>query len=84
MELYLSTKAIIKELKACIKSNRAQLDLLRKDYPEWFNSPSAFADIRMSWPEMHSPHDIAGALERLEATMERVLARYESLQVPVD
>lgn len=84
LELYLSTKAFIKELKACVKSNRAQLDLLRKDYPGWFNSPSAFADIRMSWPKIHSPQEIADALARVEARMERVFARFEILQVPED
>ena len=36
LETYLFNKKFIKELKACIKSSRNQLETLRKDYPGWF------------------------------------------------
>lgn len=82
LETYLLTKKYIKELKSCIKSSRSQLDTLREGYSGWFNSPNAFSDIRMTWPKIDSPQEIAEELERLERVMLEVVERFEKIQKP--
>lgn len=82
LETYLFTKKYIKELKACMKFSRNQLDTLRKDYPGWFNSPSAFGDIRLNWPRINTPKEIEEALERMNELVAKALAKFEKLQEP--
>lgn len=84
LETYLFNKKFIKELKACIKWNRDQLETLRKDYPGWFNSSSAFADIRVSWPRIHSPVDMDTIIERMETALAQAVTRFEVLDEPKD
>jgi len=81
---YLATKDFIKKLKNCIKSSRSRLERIRKDYPGWFNSPSAFSDIRLSWPKINSPKEMEEALARMRVLMAQVIAQYEILEEPED
>lgn len=84
LDTYLLNKKFIKELKGCMKYCRGKLDTLRKDYPGWFNSPSAFADIRLQWPNMHTPKEIAAALDRMDALLAKAVAQFELLEEPED
>jgi len=82
LDTYLFNKKFIKELKDCINYSRGKLDTLRKDYPGWFNSPSAFSDIRLTWPKIHSPQEIAEVVARIERAVNDVRARFDKLQIP--
>jgi len=84
LETYLFTKKYIKELKGCVKYSRGKLDTLRKDYPGWFNSPSAFSDIRMHWPRINTPKEIEEALARIDALVAKAVAQFELLEEPKD
>ena len=82
LDTYLFTKKYIKELNDCMKYCRGKLDTLRKDYPGWFNSPSAFGDIRLHWPKINSPKEIEEALARMDELVAKALARFEKIQKP--
>ena len=82
LDTYLFTKKYIKELKDCMKYSRGKLDTLRKDYPGWFNSPSAFGDIRLHWPKVNTPKEIAEALDRIDALVAKAVAQFDLLDEP--
>ncbi|MBT8255929.1 MAG: hypothetical protein KJO23_05240 [Bacteroidia bacterium] len=79
---YLSAKEFLKDLKNCIKSNRAQLERLRKDYPEWFNSPSAFTDLRLSPPRLRNPPEMEDAIRELQEALDDMTNRFADLVQP--
>lgn len=82
LDTYLFTKKYIKELKDCMKYSRGKLDTLRKDYPGWFNSPSAFGDIRLHWPKVNTPKEIAEVLDRIDAQVAKAVAQFNLLDEP--
>ena len=65
-----------------MKYSRGKLDTLRKDYPGWFNSPSAFGDIRLHWPKVNTPKEIAEALDRIDALVAKAVAQFDLLDEP--
>ncbi|MEL6811332.1 MAG: hypothetical protein AAFP76_08370 [Bacteroidota bacterium] len=82
LETYLWVENNAKEARECITQRREELDRLRKDYPGWFNSPTAFTDIKLKYPEIHSPRELAELLDGIELKITKVLAEWKKLPRP--
>ncbi|MEM7086171.1 MAG: hypothetical protein AAF489_08325 [Bacteroidota bacterium] len=82
LETYLWVENLAKEADKCIADLRKQLDKLRKDYPGWFNSPSAFADINLRPPTLRSPLEMEDALAKIERKIHNALAQFKEFQKP--
>ena len=78
---YLELKKNEKETENCIAQSRKELDTLRKDYPEWFNSPDAV--MPLSNREEISPRGLEEIIEiDLEKEIAELKRRVTELTIP--
>ncbi|NND63996.1 MAG: hypothetical protein HKN48_12470 [Flavobacteriaceae bacterium] len=81
---YMNTKILIKRIKTCINVKRGQLDELRKEYPGWFNSPSAFSDIRIRWGGGPDPKAVNRLLDDMARRISEVLNDFDTIEKPTN
>ncbi len=79
---YKDAQRLIERIKLCINVKRARLDDLRKEYPGWFNSPSAFSDIRIRWGGGPDPKAVQRLLNNMEERINNVLDAFSELEKP--
>jgi len=82
LETYLWVENLAKEAKECIAYNRKELDKLRDDYPGWFNSPSALAELNIRHPLFRTMQEVMADLNDMQAKIDAILARFKEFQKP--
>ncbi len=79
---YKAVENLISRAQSCINSRRAQLDELRKEYPGWFNNPSASITIGVHGMRSINARQLQNRFAAIEAKIADVLARFEKLERP--
>ena len=78
---YLEVKKLVDELKKCVASFNEELEKLRKDYPGWFNNPSAVANGKKKGDHI-TPRQVEIDYDALHRKILAVIARYGALDKP--
>ena len=77
---YKNLQDAINENKKCVAAARKELEKLRKDYPGWFNSPSATVPNRQyNWV---TPRELQELLDEVERKMDELLSGFGDLIEP--
>ncbi|MDC8004924.1 hypothetical protein POV27_12755 [Aureisphaera galaxeae] len=80
---YNATKQAIAAYKKCLNVVRKELDSLRKDYPGWFNSPSATLEVTVHRQIIIiTPLIILAMLTDMEGVMKAIQARFGAIPEP--
>ncbi len=80
---YNLTKDAIKLYKFCLEKSRKELDSLRKDYPGWFNSPSATMEATVHRRVLIlTPAIILAFIPDMESFFKMISGRFAAIPEP--
>ncbi|MEW4925769.1 hypothetical protein [Algibacter sp. 2305UL17-15] len=77
---YVAAEKYLRLSKKCVEVRRKELDSLRKEYPGWFNSPSATVTIKKG--RHISPKELEDIMERVQKQINKVLKAFGSVDKP--
>ena len=77
---YQDAQGLMERARACLHQNRNKLDALRKEYPGWFNSPSATIPIKGG--KTISSKGLKKNLDAIERKIKALLDGMEQLEKP--